>query len=238
MRSSILVALLPIAACSPLAVSPPARTHVMTSPLEPANGQDVQVDVARIGNLIWGPELASANARLRRNVEPGLVVEADAGLLHVTNAGDGGSRNGYTGRLGLVRHYDERLAIGAGAGAGHSDAAGNWGSVDIGGVVSGKHRYVRPVLGGTLGYSRPIGQRRTFTVSEPEGAETTLRLPSNRFAQVNVGIELGPRDQALVLGGSLMKFWLDEVSQVPATEYSTREELFVTLGIGVRFATE
>ena len=230
-----------LGACTPRAVTPPSRTFVMDSPSAPAAGHsDVQLDAASIGTM-WGPELFGGNARLRHTVEPGVSVEADAGVLHVTNSGEGGDRNAYTGRLGVLLHAPSRhWAFGAGVGGGLSQTAGNWGSVDLHGVVSGAHRYVRPMLGGGLGYSAPFGDR-TFVVREPDSSqtETTLHLPRNVIAQVNVGLELGPPDKALVLGFSMLRFWLREDSVVSATtESSHQDEVFGAFGIGLRLAVD
>jgi hypothetical protein len=212
----------------------------MDSPTAPApGGTDLQLDVARIGT-IWGPELVGGNARVRHTLEPGVSVEVDGGVLHVTNPGEGGDRNAYTGRLGVLRHSESRhLALGAGVGGGVSQTAGNWGAVDVFAVLSGAHRYARPMVIGGLGYSAPFGDH-TFVVHDPgEEGDTTLRLPRNAIAQVHVGIELGPRHSALVLGASMLRFWRFEDSVVNRTAGDfERDEVFLALGAGLRLALE
>jgi hypothetical protein len=237
MRPSALAAFvfLLLPACSPIAVTPSSRTLVMSSAIEPVTGQDVQIDVARIGTL-WGPELVGGNGRIRRTLQPGLVAEVDGGILHLTNDGSGGNRNAFTGRVGLVRHLREGLAVGAGAGGGMSATAGTWGAIDVNGVFSGTHRYFRPVLGGAVGYSVPL-EDKTFTVTEEDGTRTTLQLPRNRFAQVNLGFEIGPRDTAFLIGGSLIKFWMDETSVVSDEDDYDHEMGFLALGVGLRIAS-
>jgi hypothetical protein len=230
-----------VGACTPRAVTPPSRTFVMDSPSAPAAGHsDVQLDAAGIGET-WGPNLVGGNARLRRTVEPGVSVEADAGVLHVTNPGQGGDRNGYTGRLGVLLHSQDRhWALGAGLGGGLSQTAGNWGSVDVHGVISGAHHYIRPMLGGGIGYSTPFGDR-TFVVSQSgeDQPGTTLQLPRNVIGQLHVGLELGPPDQALVLGVSGLRFWLREDSRVSMTTASAHlDETFAAVGIGLRIAID
>ena len=158
----------------------------------------------------------------------------------MTNAGQGGDRNGYTGRLGVLLHSQGRhVAIGAGAGGGMSPTAGGWGSVDVHGVVAGANRHIRPVLGGSLGYSAPFGHR-TFGVREPDSAsETVLQLPHNAIAQVHVGLEIGPPDFAVVLGISVLHFWLREDSRVSAmTIARTHDEQFAAIGIGLRIGVD
>lgn len=233
MYGSVLsLSLLLVVACTPRAVTPPSRTLVMQSPMMPAVGhQDVQLDASRIGT-IWGPELVNGDARLRHVVAPNVALEADAGMLYLTNDGEGGDRSALTGRLGvLVADRTQRIAVGGGVGGGHSEVAGSWGTIDVGGVITGKHAYVRPTLGGTVGYAKPFGDR-TFTVAEPDGTTTTLTLPRNLFAQLNIGLELGPRDVAFLVGASVISFWLGE-SDRPGGPVDD-DDGFIAIGIGLR----
>jgi len=186
---------------------------------------------------VFGPDLLGGNGRLRRSIEPGVAVEVDAGVLHVTNRGEGGDRNAYTGRLGVLLHsQDGHAAIGAGVGGGVSPTAGGWGSVDIHGVVSGANRYVRPLLGGSLGYSAPFGSQ-TFEVSANDSSPVTLGLPRNSIGEIHVGLELGPPDAMLVLGAALMHFWLLEDSRVNlGSAPAPTGEGFAAVGAGLRFA--
>lgn len=231
-------------ACTPRAVTPPARTFAFDSATAPAaGGTDVQLDVARIGT-VWGPELVGGNARLRQAVRPGVVVEGELGTLHLLNDGAGGSRNAYTGRAGVLLRPPEdqelRVALALGVGGGHAPAAGSWTTVDLGGVVSGSHRWFRPVVGADLGYSRPTGDR-TFTVTEPDGDATTLRLPANLTARVTAGVELGRDDRALLLGVSMIRFLLAEdsvVTPAPDAEAPADDDLYFALGVGARFALD
>ncbi|HWU87646.1 MAG TPA: hypothetical protein VN253_10250 [Kofleriaceae bacterium] len=204
----------------------------MDSPSAPAVGHsDVQLDAARIGTL-GGPELVGGNALLRHTVEPGVSVEVDAGVLHVTDSSQYSDLDGYTGRLGVLLHSPDRhVALGAGLGGGLSPTAGGWGSADVHGVISGAHRYIRPMLAGGIGYSTPFGDR-TFVVGN-----TTLQLPRNAIAQVHVGLELGPPTAALILGLSMLHFWPGEDSVVNQTAGgSVPDEIFVAAGIGLRVA--
>ncbi len=230
-----------VGACTPRAVTPPSRTFVMSSPSAPAvGGTDVQLDAATIGQL-WGPELAGGNARLRHTIEPGVSLEADGGVLHVTNDGQGGDRNAYTGRLGVLLHSQSRhLAFGAGLGGGTSATAGSWGSADVHAVVSGAHRYIRPMLGVGAGYSAPFGNK-TFVVqwndSTDGDSQRTLRLPRNLFAQLHLGVELGPPHAAFILGGSVLRFWLREDSVVDrGGDAPQLEDGYLAVGVGLRLA--
>lgn len=229
------------AACTPRAVTPPSRTFVMDSPsAPPVGGVDLQLDAASIGAL-FGPELVGGNARLRNTIEPGVTVEADGGVLHVTNDGSGSDRNAYTGRVGVLLTSDSKhAAFGAGVGGGTSAAAGSWATADVHGVISGAHRYVRPILAGGVGYSTPLGNR-TFVVHEPDdGPEgVRLQLPRNLFAAIHVGLELGPPERAFVLGASLVRFWLREDSVLtPDLNDHDRDDAYLAFGAGLRLALD
>lgn len=204
-----------------------------------AGGTDVQLDVATIGQ-VWGPELVGGNARFRHTLEPGVTIEADGGVLHVTNPGQGGDRNGYTTRLGvMLRDKSGRWAFGAGLGGGMSPTAGSWGAADIFGAVSGKHRRARPMLAVGVGYNAPFGDT-TFVVHDPDDSEqreTTLRLPRTIMMATHVGLEIGPPEVAFIVGASVLRFLSRETSVVhPMTQDSGEDEIFIAAGVGLRIA--
>ncbi|MCL4228316.1 MAG: hypothetical protein KJZ91_27945 [Myxococcales bacterium] len=243
MRPSVLLlpllAVVATAACTPRAVTPPSRTFALSSATPPAPGQsDASLGVSHIGT-IWGPELAGGDARVRHAVRPGVVVEADAGLLHLLNNGRGGSRTALAGRLGVLltppadEAADVKVALQLGAGGGHSRTAGAWGTFDLGAVLSGTHRWIRPLVGVGGGMSRPVGDR-TFTVTMPDGESTTLRLPDNLSAHVTAGVELGRAERALLLGATMTHFWLEESSIVGRTD-EIDDDLFFAVGAAFRF---
>jgi len=215
----------------------------MDSPTAPDAGRtDVQLDGTVMGQ-VFGPEGLGANARVRHTLEPGVSLEVDGGVFHVTNspeAGDTFDRNGYTGRVGVLLHTPSRhWALGGGLGGGVSNTAGNWGAADIHGMVSGAHELIRPMLSVAFGYSAPFGDQ-TFTVhysgEDNESGVATLQLPRNAFLQTSVGLELGPRDRAVLLGASLLRFWLfeDSVLSGPDAGEQQRDDAYFALGIGLR----
>jgi hypothetical protein len=215
----------------------------MDSPSAPAaGGTDVQIDGTIMGQL-FGPEGLGGNARVRHTIEPGVSLEVDGGVFHVTNHAEAGQtfdRNAYTGRLGAVMHSpNRRWAIGAGLGGGLSDTAGNWGAADVHGMVSGVHELIRPMLGVGLGYSAPFGDQ-TFMVHHTDedgiSGDVTLQLPRNALVQVSVGLELGPRDRAVIIGASMLRFWLfeDSVLSGPGAAEQLRDDAYLALGIGLR----
>ena len=248
MRPSVLAASLvaAAAACTPRAVTPPTRTFALDSPNAPAVGHsDVQMGAARIGT-IWGPELVNADTRVRHAVRRGVVVEGEAGLLHLLNEGGGDNRNAVTARIGVLLRPPEyetqelRVALSLGAGGGHSPAAGDWGTFDAGVLISGSHRWVRPVVGLGGGVSRPFGDT-TFTVTEPDGDPTMLQLPRNLTGYYTAGIELGPPHRTVILGGSVTHFWLQEPSVLapaPAAEDADDVDIFFAVGAAARFSLD
>lgn len=232
-----------VGACSPMAVTPPPRAFALTSPSTPdVRRADAQIGVQRITHSMWGPDLNGRTARVRYTLEPGVTVEADAGMLTVANEGEveGGDRDAYTGRVGvLLATPDRHFALAAGVGGGVSAAAGSWGGADLLGVVSGQHRHVRPMIGAGLGYSAPF-RATPFKVHEPArsggGERATLLLPRNAFGQVLVGIELGPPKLALVLGASYMRVKLFDESVVGVSGPPDDDAIFLEVGAALRVA--
>lgn len=205
----------------------------MDSPALATGNGDLQVDVSKIGTM-WGPNLTTGNARMRRAVNAQTIIEGEAGVLHVVNEGSGTDRNAYTGRVGAIwRSEEQRLAASAGIGGGTSQAAGSWGSFDLGAMVTGRGQHVRPVLGGDVGYSAAFDRSRTFTVREPDGSATELRIPRNIIAKLSVGLEIGDQDASLLIGLALVKFYLLE-SSVVNDELATDNDVYVAAGFGIR----
>jgi hypothetical protein len=223
-------------ACAPAAVSPPARTFALESAMTPAAGHnDLQLDIAR-GGQFWGPDLTTGGGRLRQGIGNDVALETDGEILHLNNPGTGGDRNAFVGRLGIVAaESGHHAAITAGAGAGHSAAAGDWGSADLGAVVNATNPYVRPVLAAGFGYSAQIG-RKTFTVSYDQSSRETLQLPRNAFFRVDVGLEFGPPDTAFFVGMSALHFWLLQPDDLDGAPHMQQDYAF--LGLGTRIALD
>jgi hypothetical protein len=238
MRSS-LAFLLVASACAPAAVTPPSRTLAMESPLAgPPGHSDLQLAVGHAGTGVFGPSLSTGAGSLRTTVEPGVVVEAEGSVLKVDNQGDTSapSRTGYTGRLGvLLQSDDQRSALVLGAGAGTSPATGAWAAADVGGVLTGKNHWVRPVLGSAVGYSAPL-DNHTFVVYDDHDP-ITLQLPRNIYARLDLGLEIGPPGRALLLGVSIAQFWLMTPDIVDGDKPHT-EETYGMIGIGTRISLD
>lgn len=224
-------------ACAPRAVTPNARMFAFDSPTAPAAGQaDVQADLSR-NAIALGPVVDTGGVRYRRGVHPSVVVEAEGGLLHLSNAGSGGSRDALTGRVGvMVRPPTDdgvRVAVSAGVGGGVSPAAGDWAAVDVGAAIGGGNRWVRPFIGGDLSYNVPL-DATSFTVVEGDGDRTTLRLPTTFAARTTAGLEIGPPSTTFLAGFSLARMIASEPDVVAPASPDHADELVVAIGLGFR----
>lgn len=239
MRTTLIVPILALAgACSPVALTPNARAFPFDSPTTPAvGGQDVQADLATAGT-VFGPEAVAGDARYRRALSRVVTVEAEGGVLHVTNDGSGPDRNAYTGRVGVIAHPtdddDVRTSVSAGLGGGVAPATGAWGSVDVGAAIGGSNRWVRPFVGGDLSYNRVLVSD-AFTVRATDGTATSLRLPDTVSARATGGLELGPPDRAVVLGFSMARMIGLETDRAAATtDAADPDEVVFAMGAGFR----
>src|SRR5207302_812453 len=93
-----------LAACTPAAVTPGARTMPMASPTAPGAHGDVQGSIGGAGT-VFGPGVDTGGARYRQKLDANTVLEVDGGMLRVNN--DNGAsgvpdRIAYTGRVGLM----------------------------------------------------------------------------------------------------------------------------------------
>lgn len=229
MRSVLLA--VAVTACTPRAITPPARTFVPDTSQLPATGADLSLGLGAGGSSdIFGPGGSLYSGRARQMVAKDLAIEAEGGVIAV-NGGDSGYRdtNGYTGRIGIIKSYDPSFAVIAGIGGGLSSVAGNWGAADAGFIVSGTNRWVRPTLAFTFGYAAPTGNK-TFEVSSDEES-TTLQLPRNAYARLDLGLEIGPRG-CFLIGMSYMNF-IEYTADVVGAD-SHGDQTFLAMGLGAR----
>jgi hypothetical protein len=227
MRAVLVCLLLPIAACSVHAFTPPARPMPLSPAQAPARGEtDVQLDGNASGEIM-GPGVFAGNLRVRRGVSEGVALVGDAGILRADGDPDGLDPRAATARVGVQVHgraNDIHVAVFGGAGGGHAPTAGSWASFDGGVVMSGTHRYVRPMFLVDMFVSEPFSTR-TFPVGE-----SMLRLPRTYGVQGLVGFDLGPRDRSLLLGFAVAQLWSR------ATDVSAGDSAgFFGLGGGFRF---
>lgn len=241
MRPSVLLWLaLPAAsaACSPSVYTPPARVAALDTPGIPNQGGDVQVDVGG-GGAFWGPTFDNTAGRARFAVNDSLAVEGEAGVLHVTNDGTGGSRDAYTGRAGLVWHTRDarslQAAAGFGAGGGWSPAAGKWTAFDVTGGISAPRTWpVRPFVSASVSFDRPF-DNPVFTVTDPSGDTTNLRLTPNQIETITLGLDVGSPQLSAVFGLSML-FVNSETDGVVPLDGFSGSQMFVTFGAALRYA--
>lgn len=182
---------LALAACTPFALSPPARTLPLESAatLEPG---DLAVQVAGGYDEGVATKLASAAARARVGLVPMLEAQLDATYVHIEYEDERSPHLG-AGRLGLKVAPIEHLAFTAGLGFG-SHAHGAFAAIDGGAIVAYENRYLVPWTALRGFVSLPIdphtitvqaydddGELRMFVMTPPDTwgwqLSTGVRLP-------------------------------------------------------------
>ena len=218
-----------ITGCSTRAFTPPARPMPLSPAQTPKTGEyDVQVD-GNANGAVFGPTLYTGNLRYRHGLSDQLSIVGDVGYARAEgHTADHLDPNAGTARVGgqlSAPAIDEiDAAVFAGVGGGYAPAAGGWGSVDVGGTLTGTHRYVRPMLVVNGYVSEPFATK-VFTVTSE-----MLRLPRTFGAQGLVGLDLGPRDRAVLIG--LAAAFLHGI----ATDvHEAEQDVFIGLGGGFRF---
>jgi len=234
MRCVAAVLVAGLAACTPFAVTPPARTFALDSPSTPAVGHgDVQLDAAGATSGLWGPNASSLGGQLRTAIAPDAAMNASVEQLTV---GDGGD-HAYAGRVGAVLANDDHdAALTFGAGGGNAAAAGSWGSVDLGGVVSGTYHWIRPMAAVSVGYGQPF-VRRQFTASNDDDP-VVLQLPSNFIFRLDLGLELGPPRYAVIVGLSAVEFVMTEPDVVSGPGDPNQNQGFMVAGLATRISLD
>jgi hypothetical protein len=204
----------------------------------PRRGEsDIQVDGHAQGE-VFGPGIFAGNVRYRRGVKDDLALVGDVGLARVDGENMGQNPYAGTARAGVqvsAPHPNgDFVAAGfAGAGGGYAPTAGGWASIDVGGVLTGTHRYVRPIFLVDLYASQPIGAK-TFmayedNIVDADGYET-VKLPRTLGAQGLLGFDLGPRDRSAMVGFAFAQLYTFENDVQQA-----KSETFFGLGGGFRF---
>jgi hypothetical protein len=229
-RLALSLLLVPLAACTTHAFTPSARPLPLGPARIPTTGEsDVQLD-GNVSGEVFGPGIYSGNVRYRRGVDENLAVTGDAGFIRVDGNNGSSDENPWAGlgRVGmqLAKETDGDLdaAVFGGVGGGYAPAAGGWLSSDVGAMLAGTNRYVRPIFLVDAYASQPVGTR-TFMVGED-----TLRLPRTYGVQGLFGFELGPQKSAVLIGLALAQLW-SAANDVQEADSAT----FIGLGGGVRF---
>lgn len=224
-------ALVPLAvACANHAFTPSARPLPLGPAQAPAPGEhDVQLD-GNVSGEILGPTIHAGNARVRRGLTEHVALTADFGVARAAGENVGLNPWASTARAGVHVHGDATdeivAAAFAGAGGGYAPQAGGWVSGDVGGVLTGTHRYVRPVLQVSVYASQPVATK-TFALGDE-----MLRLPRTFGVQGVLGFDLGRRDRAVLIGLAVAQLYA-----APNDVQDALSETFIGLGGGFRFGT-
>lgn len=234
---SIISATLMATACTPHAYTPSARPLPLSSAQAPATGEaDVQLDGNATGEVL-GPGIFGGNVRYRRGVRDDLALVGDVGLLRVDGENHGQNPYAGTARVGVQVHApandDLHAAAFAGVGGGFAPTAGGYASVDVGGMLTGTHRYVRPIFLLDVYASEPLGEKTFIADQDNIGTSdsmTTVKLPRTVGVQGLLGFDLGRRDRSVLLGLAIAQLHTYENDVQEA-----RSQTFFGLGGGFRF---
>ena len=225
MRLAVLAAF----GCTPTAYTPPARPMPLSPAQIPERGKyDVQLDGNTSGSPL-GPGIFGANLRYRHAVAEHVALVGDAGFARAHYAEDGGpDPDAGMGRAGAqwtaAVNEDVDAAVFGGVGAGYAPTAGGWASTDAGAIVSSNGRNVRLAAAIDAFFSQPFATRMFEVQSQ------MLRLPTTLGVMGLVGVEVGPRDRAIVGGLALAGLRAAATDAEPA-----HGDLFLGLGGGFRF---
>ena len=186
--------------CSYELASPPARMVMLNAARTVRPGETVG-GVKGAGH--WGffdPSVAVATAGVRHGVANGIELDADATWAHVLwfDRTPNIDRNIYAARAGFKASNPRGwAALLGGVGGGYAPAAGGFGAVDLGGVISAPNCYVVPFGGGQLFLSEPISKKSVTLPRQVDGNPMPATSSADRtygFA-VATGIEI-PLDHA------------------------------------------
>jgi hypothetical protein len=180
-------ALFSFAACSYQLVSPPARMVSLESAPAVAPGETV-VGARGAGYVsLSTPPVGVGSVGIRRGVQNGLEVEADATWARVRyDDYPDIDRNIFEGRLGAkLANQAGWGALTAGVGGGFAPAAGGFTAVDIGGVISYPSCFAVPFASATVFASFPIGAKQV------DFRNTDGSLAASDTASTTMGFGLG-----------------------------------------------
>lgn len=229
-----LILIVALVSCRPYALTPPARMMPMSPAQIPARSAwDAQLDGGLVTGAQDGPGIALGNLRYRRGVTDDVALVADAGYAAAFGSASTDLHQG-AGMVRIGGQITQPSSIGdvaafGGVGGGYAPAAGAWTSVDVGGALTGTHRFIRPFLVGDAFGSLPWATQ-VFECCGSGIDAHMLRLPPTVGLQVSLGLEIGPRARAFVIGllGALMQGAATDVQDAKGQAY-------LALGIGFRF---
>lgn len=190
-RSSLALALmLSLGACTPFALSPPARTLPLESSATLDEG-DVAVQAGGGYHDSLGTEGGAASVRARVGVVPMLEAQIEATYAYVAYDDERSPHLG-AGRLGLKVAPIEHLAFVAGLGTG-AHANGAFAAPDVGVIVAYENAQLVPWIALRGWVSLPIDpQSITVTRTADNGdPETFVLVPPNTAGwQLSTGVRI------------------------------------------------
>lgn len=148
--------------CSYVLASPPSRMVNVESAKTVAPGETVVGAHAAGYSAIFDPAVALGSVGVRRGVEEGIEVSADATWARLSYDGFPDiDRNIFAARVGgKVANHGGWAAVTGGVGGGVAPAAGGFAAVDVGGIVSYPNCWVVPFGNGTVFASQPLGAKQ------------------------------------------------------------------------------
>ena len=199
MKTYIIALGLVFGGCSYQLASPPARMVMLNAARTVRPGETVG-GVKGAGHVaVFEPGAAVASAGVRHGVADGIELDADATWAYVVWDEDPRDQPQHLRRARRVQGIESARLGGAARRRGRrlAPAAGGFGAVDLGGVLSHPNCYVVPFGGGQLFVSEPIGAKSVSLSREVEGTPmpTSSRAGRTYGFALTTGIEI-PLDHA------------------------------------------
>jgi len=151
-----------VGGCSYVLVSPPARMVNVESAKTAAPGETVVGARGAAYASVFDPGVAVGSVGVRRGVEEGIEVNADATWARaVYDEHSDINRNIFAARVGgKVANRGGWAAVTGGVGGGVAPAAGAFTAIDVGGILSYPNCYAVPFGSGSVFTSLPIGAKQ------------------------------------------------------------------------------
>jgi hypothetical protein len=220
---AVLAALAP--ACSYQLASPPARIVTLESARTLAPHETVIAAKGTAQSAIFDPGIIGGTVLVRHGVADHVEVNSEVSYVRV-QASDEDTKafdldpSIYAGHVGAKLSAGRNVALTAGVGGGYAPAAGGFGAVDLGGIVSYDNCYVVPFVAISGLVSQPIGAKTVnFGWHGSSRATTTLGFFTG------TGIEVPLRHAPCREGRATPKFQLGvSLTVLQRTEHPITQE--------------
>lgn len=199
MKTYILALGLVLGGCSYHLVSPPARMVMLDAARTVRPGETVGGVKGAGHAAVFEPGAVVSTAGVRHGVADGIELDADATWAYVVWDHDPEINRNIYGARGGFKASNPRgwAALLGGVGGGYAPAAGGFGAVDLGGVLSYPNCYLVPFGGGQVFVSEPIGAKSVSLSREVDGTPmpTSSRARRTYGVALTTGLEI-PLDRA------------------------------------------